>query len=125
MTRFVPLTLLVALSAPAAAQNMPLHQFVERGTKLEKKGPMALFHKGEINALMTEMKAAGAAVRGERLAAEKAGGKRLFCPPEKGEPMGTQKLLAELRLASAKLGPKATTTDGMRAMLVKRYPCPA
>ena len=118
--------LAAALAAPAAAQNMPLNSFVQRGTALEKKGPMALFHKGEISALMTEMKGASEAVRAERLAAEKAGRKGVYCPPAKGkgQAMGAQKLLAELRAIPAAQARTMTTTDGMRYVVARHYPCP-
>lgn len=121
--KLVALVLLSVAPASAAAQTMPLSQFVQRGTKLEKKGPLALFNRGEINLLMGEMEKAGLAVRAERLAAEKAGRAPLYCPPAKGQAMGAQKTLAELRLISRQLGPTATTTDGMRALVIKRYPC--
>ena len=116
---------LLLVPAAASAQTMPLHSFVERGTKLEKKGAMALFSRGEIRALQTEMKGAAAAVRAERLAAEKAGRKPAYCPPKEAQPMGARTFLAELRKVSATQARSATVTDGLRAMLVKRYPCPA
>lgn len=118
----------LALAAPAlaAAQSMPLRSFLDRATRLEKKGPMALFHRGEINMMMTEMKGASAAVKAERQAAVAAGRPAAYCPPagSKGVKMGPQQLLAELRTASAGLPATATTTDGFRAMLARRYPCP-
>ena len=121
------LVLATGIAAPAAAQNMPLPQFIERGTKLEKKGMLALLEKGEINALMTEMKAASEAVRAERLANEKAGRRGPYCPPAdgKGARMSSQQLLAELRAIPAAKARTMSTRDGMRHLTIKRYPCPA
>lgn len=124
----VPL-LALALAVPAeAAGTMKLHQFVERGTKLEKKGPLALLHRDEIRLLQEEMQAASTKVRNERLAAEKAGRKGAYCPPPGGSggmQMNAKQLLKELRTISASQPRSATVADGMRVMLARRYPCPA
>lgn len=119
------LALTAVVATPAMAASMTLHQFVARGTALEKKGPMALFHRGEIKALQTEMMSAGKQVREERMAAEKAGRKPTYCPPAegKGVKMGAQEVLKELRLIAATQPKNATVADGWRAMLVKKFPC--
>jgi hypothetical protein len=116
----------VASEAPAAAQNMPLTSFVERGTKLEKKGPLALFQRGEIRALQTEMQAANKAVLAETQANKKSGAKQSFCPV-KGQKyqLGAKQLLSELRAIPAAQARTMTTTDGLRHLLKKRFPCPA
>lgn len=125
------LILLLALGAavPAtAAAPMPLHQFVARGTALEKKGPLALLSRGEIRLLHAEMTAAGNQLREERLATAKAGRKGPYCPPANssgGLRMAPQELLKELRVISAGQPRTATVADGIRALLAKRYPCPA
>lgn len=126
MTRTV--SMLVALgviaATPAAAQNMPLSTFVKRGTALEKKGPLALLQQAEIKALQTEMQGASVKVLAEYEANKKAGKKTAFCPV-KGEKyqLGAQQMLAELRAIPAGRASTMTTTDGMRYLLVKRYPC--
>jgi hypothetical protein len=104
---------------------MPLTSFVERGTKLEKKGPMALFHRGEISALQAEMQAANKVVVAEYEAKKKSGAKQAFCPV-KGEKfqLGAQQLLAQLRAIPAAQARTMTTADGMRHLLAKRFPCP-
>jgi hypothetical protein len=114
------------LASAASAQNMPLTTFVERGTKLEKKGPMALFSRGEITALQTEMQAANKAVTAEYQANKKSGAKQAFCPV-KGQAfqLGAKELLAQLRAVPAAQARTMTTTDGMRHLLAKRFPCPA
>jgi hypothetical protein len=123
--RFVLFAAGLMVAGTACAQNMPLSTFVQKGTSLEKKGPLALFSRGEIKTLQSEIMAASKVVRAERLAAKAAGRKPAYCPPEKGEPMGAQKLLAELRKISATQPRSATVTDGMRVMLARKYPCPA
>ncbi|GLR48123.1 hypothetical protein [Sphingomonas astaxanthinifaciens] len=116
---------LASTASLAAAQSMPLPSFVQRGTALEKKGPLAVFSMGEIRALQDEMKAAAAALRAERLAAEKAGRKPPYCPPkdQKSLAMKPQQVLAELRAIPAAQAKGMTTTDGFRHILARRYPC--
>ena len=121
--------LLVAglLSASAAgAQNMPLTTFVQKGTALEKKGPLALFSRGEIKLLQTEMQAANKIVVAEYEANKKSGAKQAFCPV-KGQKyqLGAKQLLAELRAIPQARARTMTTTDGMRQLLANRFPCPA
>ena len=123
----VAVLLAVAATTPVAAQNMPLPAFVERATKLEKKRPLALFHKGEINALMTEMRGANERLRADRVAAEERGGNPGYCIPKERKGVrvgwGSQELLRELRAIPAAQARTMNTTDGMRVLLAKRYPC--
>jgi hypothetical protein len=114
------------VAVPAAAQNMPLPNFVERGTKLETKGPLALFSRGEIKLLQTELQAANKAVIAEYEANKKSGGRQAFCPV-KGQKyqLGAQQLLAQLRAIPAAQARTMTTTDGMRHLIAKRFPCPS
>lgn len=123
---FLIAVLALGAATSANAQTMPLTSFVERGTALEKKGPLALFSRGEISALQTEMQGANKAVVAEYQLAKKAGRKTAFCPV-KGEKyqLGAQQLLAELRAIPAAQARGMTTTDGMRHLLARRYPCPA
>ena len=124
--RSVVFLVALSLAGAAQAQNMPLTTFVERGTKLEKKGPMALFHRGEIRALQTEMQAANKAVIAEYEANKKSGAKQTFCPVKgQGYRLKPQQLLAQLRAIPAGQARTMTTTDGMRHILKKRFPCQA
>lgn len=120
------LSLIVAtsLAAPAAAQNMPLPTFLDRATKLEKKGAMALFSRGEIKALQTEMQGANKTVIADYRAREKSGAKQAFCPV-KGEKyqLGVKELLGQLRAIPAGQARSMNTADGMRHILARRYPC--
>ena len=116
---------LFLVAAPAAAQKMPLPAFLDKATSLEKQGPLALLKMNEINALQTEMKGAGAALKAERDTAAKKKQKTAFCPPagQNSLSMKSTELLAELRAIPATKARRMTTTDGLRAVLVKRYPC--
>jgi hypothetical protein len=120
------LALGVLVTVPAAAQKMPLQSFVERGTKLEKKGPLALFSRGEIKLLQNEMQAANKAVIAEYEANKKSGARQAFCPV-KGQKyqLSAQQLLAQLRAIPPAQARTMNTTDGMRHLIAKRFPCPA
>ncbi|GAA3996567.1 hypothetical protein [Sphingomonas humi] len=105
---------------------MPLPVFVERATKLESKGPLALFSRGEISVLQSEMQGANKSVVAEYQARKASGAKQAFCPV-KGEKyqLGVKELMAKLRAIPAAQARTMTTTDAMRHLLAKRYPCPA
>ena len=126
MTRmlFSFVTMAVLSSASAQAQNMPLPVLLQRGTALEQKGPLALFHKGEIRALQTELAAANKAVLSEYRGNKQAGRDQTFCPV-KGQAyqLGARQVLAELRSIPPAQARRMTTTDGMRALLQERFPC--
>jgi hypothetical protein len=116
--------LATAVATPAAAQNMPLPQFLTRATRLESKGPLAVFSRGEIKALQTEMQGANKAVVAEYQTRKASGARQAFCPV-KGEKyqLGVKELLAQLRGIPAAQARSMTTTDAMRHILAKRYPC--
>ena len=114
-------------ATPAAAQKMPLPTFLDKATSLEKQGPLALMRMNEINALQTEMKGAGAVLKAERDTAAKNKRKAAFCPPpgQNSLAMSSTELLGELRAIPAARARRMTTTDGLRTILITRYPCRA
>jgi len=107
----------------AHAQNMPLNQFLNRATALEKKGPMALL-SSDMGVLKREMQNSGASLRAERLAAQAAGKKPAFCPPAKPVGMSPKEILDHMRSIPAAQRARMTTRDGFRSLMVRKYPCP-
>ena len=77
LVRLAPLLLLV-LPTAASAQSMNAETFNQRAIALQKKGPMALFSRGEIKALMAEGQAAGNKAAAMRKADLSAGRKPRF-----------------------------------------------
>lgn len=120
------LVLATVCAAPATAQTMPLPVFLERANKLQGKGPLAVFSRGEIKVLQTEMQGANKAVIADYQANKKTGAKQAFCPV-KGEKyqLGPMELLNQLRAIPAVQARTMTTKDAMRHLIAKRYPCPA
>jgi hypothetical protein len=81
MKRLALAMVVAAIPAAAIAQSMNADAFYKRARTLEKKGPLAIFSKGEIKALSNEVGGASNRANAERKAALAGGGKPRFCPP--------------------------------------------
>ena len=110
------------IAAPAAAQTMSAETFYQRAVKLQKKGPLALFSKSEINALMREGQAAGKAA-GAREKALRATGKRSFCGPEGKMRLSSDDLMGSLARMSAAERSRIDMTEAMHRTMAAKYPC--
>lgn len=115
--------LAIPLSA-VQAQTMALPQFLAKATALEKKGAMAIF-SGDLKLLQREIAASAGALRAERLAAVKAGGKAAYCPPAKGGSIGAKELLTHFRAIPAAQRNGMQVRDGMRSFMIAKFPCRA
>jgi hypothetical protein len=120
--RFAPL-LLIALPATAFAQTMNAETFNRRATALMKKGPLAIFSRGEINVLMKEGQAAGLKARDLRKATVAAGGKPRFCPPGKSVSMGTDEFMKRLAAIPAAERARIDMTEATTRILARKFPC--
>jgi hypothetical protein len=114
--------ILIATAAPAAA--MPVSSFLAKAEALKKKGPLALF-SGDIKLLMNQIKADSQAIRAERLAAEKTGRRGAFCPPSGGVKMTDKDVLQAMEAVPPPRRTQTSTTDAMRAYMMRRFPCRA
>lgn len=112
-----------ALPAAAAAQSMNADQFHKRAVALQKKGPMALFSRGEIKALMTEGQAAALKAREQRLAAVKAGGKGRYCPPPGKQSMNSDEFMKGLSAIPAAERARIDMTEATTRILAAKFPC--
>ena len=106
----------------AVAQTMNAEVFHKRAVKLEKKGAMALFSRGEIKALMQEGQAAAKRAREQRLATIKAGGKPRSCPPE-GSRMGSDEFMKRLAAIPQAERARIDMTEATIRILAGKYPC--
>lgn len=120
----VALLLSVVPVTAAQAQNMPLNQFLDKATALEKKGAMALF-SSDIGRLKKEIQNSGKELRAERLAAAAAGRKPAFCPPEKGASLNSSELLSHFRSIPQAQRARMRTKEAFRNFMARKYPCPA
>jgi hypothetical protein len=114
---------LAATPALAMAQTMNAEKFHQRAQALKKKGPMALFSRGEINALAKEGQAAGLKAREQRLAAIKAGTKPRYCPPEGKNSMNSDEYMARLAALPAADRARIDMTEATIRILAAKYPC--
>ncbi|MEO6360513.1 MAG: hypothetical protein ABIO43_08080 [Sphingomicrobium sp.] len=119
------LAVMVALPTIAAAQSMNAEVFHKRATALQKKGPLALFHRGEIEALMAEGQAAGKRANANRLATVRAGGKPRYCPPEGPRSMNSNEFMNGLAAIPRRDRTAIDMTEATTRIVAKKYPCPA
>ena len=116
--------LLTATASPAFAQNMNAEAFHKRATALQRKGPLAVFSRGEIKQLMSEVEASGLRAREQRLATLRAGGKPRYCPPEGGKSnMGAEEFMTRLSAIPAAERARINMAEATVRLLAGRYPC--
>ncbi len=120
--RFVSL-LLLAIPAAASAQMMNAETFSKRAIALQKKGPLALFSRGEIKALMTEGQAAGLKSRETRLAAVRSGKAPRYCPPAGKNSMGSDEFMKGLAAIPAADRVRIDMTEATNRILARKFPC--
>jgi hypothetical protein len=115
---------LLLIPVAASAQSMNAESFHKRATALQKKGPMALFSRGEIRALMTEGQKAFEKSRDQRRATVAAGGKPRYCVPE-GAKLGSNEFMKRLSAIPAAERARMDMTEATTRVLADKYPCPA
>jgi hypothetical protein len=119
------LVALVALVLPQAAlaQSMNAETFYKRGTALKAKGPLAIFRRGEIRALMAEGQAAGKAAGARYDADKRAGHPTRFCPPPGPRSIGSSEFLDRLGRIPAAERSRIDMTEATTRILIAKFPC--
>lgn len=115
--------LLLAVPAAATAQSMNAERFHQRSSALLAKGPMALFSRGEINMLMTEVQNAGKAARASRLADAAVGRPPRSCPPQGKQSMGSSEFMRRLGDIPPAERTRMDMTEAMVRITAARFPC--
>lgn len=119
-----PLAAALLILVPlGAAQAMDVATFLVKADAMEKKGVLALM-SSDYKLLMGEIRTQGAALRAERLAAEKAGRKPAYCPPAK-QSLTAKEVLIAFRTIPAAQRPRIQVKDALRALMARKYPCRA
>jgi len=113
----------IVIAQPALAQSMNAEVFHQRAVALQKKGPLALFSRGEIRALMNEGKASGESARGARLAAIQAGRKPRYCPPTDVRGMDSDEFMKRLAVIPQAKRRQINMGEAMNRILAAKYPC--
>ena len=112
---------LLAVVPVGAAQAMDVATFLVKADALQKKGVMALM-SSDYKLLKSEIETNGAALRAERLAAERARRKPAYCPPAK-QSLTSGEILAAFRSIPAAQRPRIQVRDALRALMARKYPC--
>ncbi len=115
--------LLVLVSGVASAQSMNAELFYKRSSALMAKGPLALFHRGEINALMSEAQNATKAARASRLADVAAGRPRRSCPPSGPQSTSSSEFMSRLGAIPVAERVRIDMTEAMIRITAMRFPC--
>ena len=102
---------------------MAVSTFLAKADALEKKGPLALM-SSDLGRLKREVGTAGESLRKERLAAVAAGRRPAYCPPAKSS-LNSDELLATMRAIPPEARPRTDVRSALKAVMVKKYPCPA
>lgn len=114
---------LLAFLPLGAAQAMDVATFLIKADALQKKGMMALM-SSDYKLLKREIETEAAALRAERLAAEKARRKAAYCPPAR-QSLTSNEILAAFRTIPTAQRPRIQVKDALRALMARKYPCRA
>ena len=115
--------LLTALAAtPAMAQTMPLNDFIATADRIPRN-PTALL-RSDFRRLRTEFQAALSAVAKAQGEAREAGRRPATCMPSELR-IDPEDLLRRLKAIPEPRRRSMTTTDGLRDVMARQYPCPA
>jgi hypothetical protein len=112
------------IALPAALHAMTVAVFLEKAEALKSRGALALF-SSDLRLLKGEIRTAGAALRAERLAAERAGRRPSYCPPARGGRFDADELLAHFRAIPPAQRARMEVREGLRSLLIRKYPCRA
>lgn len=127
MRRTVVILCSIAVAAGSAsaadAQQMNADVFYQRAIKLKRKGPLALFQRKEIKALVAEVQNAGDLVKHRRLAAEKGGGHGAYCPPSAKRDMGSDEFIERIGAIPTAERKRMNMVDAVTRMLAGKFPC--
>ncbi|WP_114953635.1 hypothetical protein [Sphingosinicella terrae] len=115
------LTALLVLAPATALHAMTVGTFLEKADALQKRGVTALF-SADFRLLKSEVKGASEALRSERLAAQRAGRRAAYCPPDRPS-LNSDEILAYFRSIPAPQRNRTEVRDALRGLLARKYPC--
>ncbi|HET9640699.1 MAG TPA: hypothetical protein VFP12_15995 [Allosphingosinicella sp.] len=114
---------LLAAVPLGSAQAMDVAAFLAKADALQKKGMLALM-SSDYKLLKSEIETQAAALRAERLAAERARRRAAYCPPAK-QSLTSGEIIAAFRTIPAAQRPRIQVKDALRALMARKYPCRA
>ena len=120
MKRFMLAAVLVAVPV-TALQAMTVATFLQKAEALESRGALALL-SSDYGLLKNEISTASQSLRAERIAAQRAGRRATYCPPERAG-VTPSELLASFRSIPAAQRQRMPVREGLRRLLVRKFPC--
>ena len=113
----------IALAIPASAKDgdMPLLEFLEKASRLEARGPLALF-SSDLKLLEREVKGGASRYRA-RLDSDTAEGRRPDACPPRGMEISSDELLAHFRSIPAARRARMDVGDAFAHFIRTRHPC--
>jgi len=122
MRKAAILFLMTAMPGAAQAQSMNADAFYKKAIALKAKGPLALMSR-ELKPLIKEARAAGLKARAARLAAQAAGRRPRYCPPEGSKRLGHKEFLNEMGAIPLAERVRIDMTEAMTRVLIAKFPC--
>lgn len=122
LTMFVAAAFML-VPAAASAQSMNAEIFNKRAVKLMAKGPMALFSRGEIKALMKEGQASGQAASARNKADKAAGRATRFCAPAGPQKMNSDEFMKRLAAIPRAERAQIDMTEATTRIMAAKFPC--
>ena len=122
MRKFL-LILILVLVPVTALHAMTVTTFLQKADALEKRGVTAMF-SSDLRLLKGEIRTAAESLRNERLAAQRAGRRTAYCPPER-QGFNSDEILAHFRSIPVAQRGRMDVRDALRGLLVRKFPCPA
>ena len=113
----------ILLPSMASAQSMNAEIFHKRVSKLMAKGPMAIFSRGEMKALMKEGQTSGQAA-GARNKADKAAGRSTrYCAPAGPQKMDSDEFMKRLAAIPQIERAQIDMTEATNRIMASKFPC--
>jgi len=113
---------LLAIAATAAANAMDVATYLAKADALRQRGMTAMF-SSEARELQAEIRTSGAALKQERLAAQRAGRRPAYCPPGPAS-LSVEEIFAAMNAVPPARRARTPVKDALRAAFARKYPCP-
>jgi len=113
---------LASLALVGIANAMDVATFLAKADGLKARGVMAMF-SSDSREMQAELKAGAASLRRERLAAQAAGRRTAYCPPEHAS-LSVEEVFAAMNAVPPARRGRTQVRDALRAAYARKYPCP-
>ena len=113
---------MLTIGAAAAANAMDVATYLAKADSLRQRGMTAMF-SSEARELQAEIRTSGAALKQERLAAQRAGRRPAYCPPGPAS-LSIEEIFAAMNAVPPARRARTQVRDALRAAFARKYPCP-